>query len=129
MFSIPIPNVHVYEARSNYWSGEILKGVTGDDLYLTTERERSCNFKLHCDDNNDRYTVEFANGVQWDFSTYSNTLLRNELPRALKSTQPVKIRARACRIYSDSMFLTLMCDNTCCLRDLLLWKHPYSPRA
>ena len=45
--TVNFQDVHVYEARNHYWVGEILKGVCGASLYLTTHTETPWGFNIN----------------------------------------------------------------------------------
>lgn len=128
MLTICIPNVDAYEARTNYWSGEILKGVAGNDLYLNNEKEAPFGFKIHCDESNKPYSIEFANGTLWSFCAPDNARLNQQWPLFLKSMQEEKAKARVSRIYSDGMYVNLVIDKYI-MSDLLIWKYPPSARG
>lgn len=122
-------NVDAYEARNNYWSGEILKKISGASLYMTTHAERPWGVFIHCDDNNQPHSVEFENGVVWSFCFLSERLRDIEWPMFIQDYPKGNCKLRIERIFSDSMHLTMVSENAL-LNDLLIWHHyPARPAA
>ena len=137
-----LPNVRVYEARSRYWAGEILKGVSGgESLYLS---DRPWGLIIHCHPDGKPYSVTFENGTVWSFCAMNDRLLNIEWPLFVKDyfgeaeSPPSgdddywryddcgpkrEISARVGAIYSDSMRLDLNSENAC-VNDMLIWRYP-----
>jgi hypothetical protein len=125
MQTIFIRDVHAYEARNSYWSGEILKGISGASLYQTNHIDLPWGFSINCDDQGRPHTVQFANGIMWSFCVPRVYQITIEWPLFVKDflSGEGNNTARIERIYSDSMHLSLMSDNSC-LRNMLIWYHP-----
>ncbi len=120
-------DVHVYEARSNYWAGEVLKKVSGVSLYQTTHTECPWGLTIHCHlDDITPHSVEFKNGTVWSFCSLSDHMRNIEWPMFVKDYPHGGYRARVERLFTDSMYLTITSDNAL-LNDLLIWNRP--PRA
>ena len=137
---IHLPNVNIYDARSRYWAGEILKGVSGgESLYLS---DRPWGLIIHCHPDGKPYSVTFENGTVWSFCSMNDRLLNIEWPLFVKDyfgeTEPrtydhdywkydwgpkCEISARVEAIRSDSMRLDLNSENAC-INDVLIWRHP-----
>ncbi len=139
--AIHLPKVNVYEARSNYWAGEILKGVSGgESLYLS---DRPWGFTIHCHADSKPYSVTFDNGTVWSFCSMNDRLLKIEWPLFVKDyfgeadppsshdywkydwSPKREITARVEAIYSDSMRLDLSSQNAC-INNMLIWRYPAS---
>jgi hypothetical protein len=116
-------DVHVYEARNNFWSGEIIKGVSGVSLYQQTHTERPWGLKIHCDEKGLLHSVEFENKVIWSFCGLDDRMLNIEWPLFVKDYPQSECRVRVDRFYSDSMYMTITSENAC-LNDILIWKVP-----
>ncbi len=115
-------NVRVYDARTNYWTGEILKKITGESLYL--DENTPWGFTIHCNADDKPVSVEFANGTLWSFCGMKNHHLEVEWPLFLKDLSNGDVRSvRVERIYSDSMYLNIFSENAC-LDDVLIWNYP-----
>jgi hypothetical protein len=125
MQSFRVPDVHVYEARSNYYAGEILEGVSGASLYLKTD---PWGITIHCDEEGMLHSVEFENGRIWSFSTLSDRIKQMEWPLFVRDLPQHGCCARVRNIFSDSMNLTLTSENAL-LDDMLIWHYPPSPRG
>ena len=124
MLHFYFPDVHVYEARNDYWSGEILKKISGPpSLYQKTNEESPWGFVIHCNaDNGEPHSVEFKNGTVWSFCSLSE----REWPLFIKdysSSNGKNCKARVERIFTDSMYLTVSSDNAL-LNDMLIWHYP-----
>ncbi len=121
---LPFNDVGVYEARSKYWSGEILKGISGgESLYLS---EKQWGFTIRCYADGKPHSVTFGNGTVWSFCGMNKRLLNNEWPLFVKDffgADGHKIYARVEGIYSDSMRLHIGSQNAR-LNDMLIWRHP-----
>jgi hypothetical protein len=116
-------NVHIYEPRSNFWSGEILKKISGESLYLTSHDETPWGFNLHCDENDKPHSVQFANNTLWSFCGLTRRFLETEWPLFLKDYPNSNVRVRVERIYTDSMYLSFVSENAC-IQDALIWRSP-----
>ena len=116
-------DVNVYQARNEYWSGQILKKVSGASLYQTVQTERPWGISIHCNAHGDPHSVEFENGTLWSFCAMSDRLLKAEWPIFVKDFSRGNSRVHADRLFTDSMNLTLVSDNAL-LKDLLIWKYP-----
>ncbi len=125
MQSFRVADVHVYEARSNYHSGEILKDVSGASLYLRTD---PWGITIHRDEEGMLHSVEFENGRIWSFSTLSDRIREMEWPLFVRDLPQSGCSARVRNIFSDSMHLTLVSENAL-LDDMLIWHYPASPRV
>jgi hypothetical protein len=125
MHSFHVADVHVYEARSNYYSGEILKDVSGASLYLKTD---PWGITIHCDEEGLLHSVEFGNGRAWSFSRLNDRITNMEWPLFVRDFPHCRIRARVRNIFSDSMNLTLESENAL-LDDMLIWHYPPPPRG
>jgi hypothetical protein len=125
MQSFHVPDVHVYEARSNYYAGEILKDVSGASLYLKTD---PWGITIHCDEEGMLHSVEFENGRIWSFSTLNDRIREMEWPLFVRDLPQSGCSARVRNIFSDSMNLTLTSENAL-LDDVLIWHYPASPRG
>ena len=125
MLHFYFPDVHVYEARNDYWSGEILKKISGPpSLYQKTNEEIPWGFVIHCNaENGEPYSVEFENGTTWSFCSLSERILKIEWPLLIKDYPDGNCKARVERIFSDSMYLTVSSDNAL-LNDMLIWHYP-----
>lgn len=123
--TIVLPDVHAYEARNNYWAGEILKGISGVSLYQTTHTDLPWGVRINCDERGIPNTVQFENGVKWSFCAPKVYHFKIEWPLFVKDLESGegKISARIERIFSDSMHLSLMSDNAC-MSEMLIWYHP-----
>ena len=135
---LPFKDVSVYEARSKYWAGEILKGITGgESLYLS---KKPWGFTIRCYADGKPHSVTFENGTVWSFCGMNDRLLNIEWPLFVKdyfgeATPPPpddwrydwapkrEIYARVEGIYSDSMRLDIGSQNAC-LNDMLIWRYP-----
>ena len=119
------PDVHVYEARNDYWSGEILKKVSGTpSLYQKTNKESPSGFVIHCNaKNGEPHSLEFENGTVWSFCSLSYRMLKLKWPLFIKDYPSGNCKARVERIFTDSMYLTMSSDNTL-LNDMLIWHYP-----
>ena len=117
MRRIRLSDVHVYEARSNFWVGQNLKNISGgESLYL--DYAKPWGFTLrYTEEDLKPHSIEFDNGKVWTFCCPGN----DGWPELLRSASSLK--ASVSRIYSDSMHLCLSSDGAC-LRDLLIWHHP-----
>jgi hypothetical protein len=116
MRKIRLSDVHVYEARSNFWVGEIIKKISGgESLYL--DYSTPWGFTLRYTEDLKPHSIEFDNGKVWTFCCPGD----KGWPELLRSAASLK--ARAYRIYTDSMHLSLSSDKAC-LGDLLIWHHP-----
>lgn len=125
-----LPDIHVYEARSNYWVGQILKQISGgESLYLTTHEERPWGFTIHFDAKEGvPKFVQFNNAKKWTFCSLNERQRRVEWPLVLKDVQErgETPRARVDCIYSDSMSFSIVTHNAC-MNDLLIWH--YEPKT
>ena len=122
MIPIHLPDVNVYEARNSYWSSQILKGITGEDLYQSRHETVPWGFTIICDEHDKPHTIEFANKTHWSFCAPKDYQINSEWPRFLNDLQNGNPHAHVKNIYSDSMHLSLMSDNSC-LYEMLIWKH------
>jgi hypothetical protein len=120
-------DVSVYEARSDYWSGQILRKISGgESLYL---KDRPWGFEISCDWAGGPRAVHFGNGVVWSFCRLRKDELEIEWPlfledyRAWVAAGKGKIVARVTNIFSDSFHLDLM-SNRVCMHGLLVWHYP-----
>ncbi len=128
MTIIHFPDVHVYEARSHYWVGQILKGISGgESLYLKNKNEQPWGFTIHFrrnigEETDTPHFVEFANGKRWTFCGLRDYQLQIEWPLLIKDVKEggEMPRARVERIYSNSMHLSIVSENAC-LSDMLVW--------
>ena len=139
---IHLPVVNVYEARNKYWSGEILKDISGgESLYLS---ERPWGITIHCTPDYKPHSVTFENGKVWSFCAMNDRHYNVEWPLFVKDffgeaeprptedywkydwgpKQEITVRIEA--IYSDSMRMDLVSENAC-IHDMLIWKYPPSP--
>jgi hypothetical protein len=123
MRTLVFPDVHVYEARNSYWPARILEGIAGENLYQTRHETRPWGFKIHCDDKDKPYTVEFDNGKKFSFCGLRDNQVNVEWPLFLGDYPNGNISARVEKFRSDSMNLTLSSDNSVLL-DLLIWHYP-----
>jgi hypothetical protein len=111
-----LPDVSVYEARNNYWVGEIIKNISGgDSLYL--DYQKKWGFMIETKDNKP-HSVHFDNGKVWSFCGQKNNSEWSRLLEDWHSGNPV--HARVHRIFTDSMHLSLSSKNAI-LTDLLIW--------
>ena len=117
------PDVHAYEARNNYWPGEILKGISGASLYQTRHTDRPWGFKIHCNSEGLLHSVEFENKTLWSFCGLNDRHRNIEWPLFVKDYPDKEFHVRVDRFYSDSMYLTVTSQNAC-LNDMLIWKVP-----
>ena len=129
------PDVDVYEARSDYWSGQILAGIGGgESLYLKDRADRPWGLEIGCDDQGEPHSVRFANGAVWSFFEIKERLLKTEWPLFLEDYRAFvscavgapgrgKMIVRVERLFSDSFHVDLVSDNAC-LHDLLVWHYP-----
>jgi hypothetical protein len=118
MQTLVFDDVHTYEPRSDYWSGQILKKISGESLYLTTDPMK---LTIYCDAQGKPHSVQFANGKVWSFCRMNDRLLNTEWPLFLKDFPNGRITAA--RMFSDSMHLSLYSDNAY-LDDVLIWRYP-----
>ncbi len=124
---VHFPDVHVYDARSRYWVGQILKGISGgESLYLTTKEEQPWGITIHFrkkDDVEEPHYVEFANGKRWTFCGLKDYQLQVEWPLLIKDVKEGggKPRASVKCVYSDSLHLSIISENAI-LSDMLLWR-------
>jgi hypothetical protein len=113
-------NVHVYEARSEYWTGQTLKQISGgESLYLNSD---PWGFTLRCLQDGRPHSVVFTNGTVWGFCGCKEA---NDMwPLFVKDFLQDKstVRASVSSIFSDSMSLRLSSKNAF-LNDLLIWHH------
>ena len=123
MQSYVFPDVHVYESRNSYWPGQILKTVSGADLYLTSHTTRPWGFIIHCDAAGKPHSVEFENGRVWSFCYLSDRMLNIEWPLFVKDYEKGDWSARVERIFTDSMHLTIV-SKEALLNDILVWRYP-----
>jgi hypothetical protein len=126
MQAVILSDVHVYEARSNYWAGKILKDISGADLYNTSFTERPWSITIHCKSNGNLHSVEFENGAVWSFAAMKDYHVMHQWPLFLSDFPSGTYRARVSRIFSDSFSLDISSENAV-LNDLLVWR--YSPRG
>ncbi len=123
MQTLRLSCVNVYEARSRYWVGEILKGISGgESLYLS---EKPFGFTILCHADGKPYSVTFENGTVWSFCGMNKHLLNTEWPLFVKDFfgEDGGITARVEGIYSDSMRLHIRSENAR-LYDMLIWRYP-----
>ena len=120
MRTLHLDNIHVYEARSNYWVGQILQDISGGES-LYTDESTQWGFRIHCNAEHKPHSVEFNNGTLWSFcaSKHSDA----ELKQFAADFPDGFTWARVERIYSDSMHLGLYSENAS-LNDLLIWHYP-----
>jgi hypothetical protein len=126
-------DVHAYEARNNYWAGQVLKKVSGASLYLADHKERPWSLTVHCDAEGNPHCVEFENGTRWSFCSLSERMRSTEWPLFIKDYyhrrpgSEAKCKARVERLFTDSMHLTIKSENAL-LNDLLIWHYPPDSR-
>ena len=118
-----LPDVHVYEARNNYWVGRILKSISGASLYLTTHTDHPWGLTIHTNAQGHPHSIEFPNKTLWSFCVLSDRMLNIEWPLFVKDFKKGEWNARVERIFSDSMHLTLSSDEAL-LNDILIWRYP-----
>lgn len=127
LHEVAIPRVNCYCARSNYWAGEILKGIAGgESLYLEDSMPWGFHFRFEADR---PHSVVFANGKVWSFLCSKRAMLLWPLffedlqKHTVFRGSTEAIRASVTNIYSDSMRVDLFSEHACLL-DLLLWQYP-----
>jgi hypothetical protein len=121
--SFNIPDVDVYGARNDYWSGQILRTVSGASLYQTNRTDRPWGIRIHCNAQGHPHSVEFENGTLWSFCALNDRILKTEWPILVKDLSTGIFRARAGRFFTDSMHLSIVSGNAL-LNDILIWKYP-----
>jgi hypothetical protein len=128
LLSLTFGDVDVYEARSSYWPGRILDGISGGgSLYLTDRADRPWSLTIECGPDAP-LAVCFANGKRWSFCGINQRLRDYEWPLFLKdyAADKTKPRVRVERIFSDSFSMDLVSENAV-LHDLLVWHHHHTP--
>ncbi len=124
MQSYNFPNINVYEARNKYWSGQILKSISGgESLYLKNHSDKLWGFTIHCNAHGQPHSIEFPNKTLWSFCVLSDRMLNIEWPLFVKDFEKGNWKARIERIYSDSFHLTISSENAL-LNDILVWRYP-----
>ena len=120
-------DVHVYEARNNYWAGRILDGISGGgSLYL---KDQPWGFDIECLPDGTPHLVRFQNNSVFSFCGLRASQLQHEWPlfledyAAFKATGKGKMIVRAERIFSDSLHMDLVSDRAC-VHDVLIWHYP-----
>ena len=119
MRTMHIDNIHVYEARGNFWSGEILKKISGGES-LYKDESTPWGFRIHCNAEDKPHSIEFDNGTLWSIC---DSKYNTELNQFAADFPDRFSWARVECIFSDSMNLSLYSENAS-LNDLLIWRYP-----
>ena len=133
MSRLSFRNVSVYEARDNFWKGEILKYISGDSLYMKDPAKHEWGFEIECDETDGPHSVHFSNSNVWGFCAMSDFMRNIMWPRFLQdyrtwaASGQGKITARVSRIFSDSFHIELVSMNAY-MHDILVWHYPPKQR-
>ena len=127
-----VDDVDVYSARNDYWSGQILKHISGASLYLQDRAQRPWGFTVVCAPDGALNAVRFDNGTVWGFCCMREGDRLHAWPQFIKDlaarnrTGVGKLWVRAERLYTDGMHVSFSSDNAY-VPDILVWHYPPKP--